>query len=425
MEPYSAEGRSDDADWTPRNRDSPGNVTYVAGPEGRAYPRYSPDGRWFWTGEAWIPAAQVLGERPAQEYRYVIPALPAPRRPVERVARWPIAAAAALLVALMVAGIGNYALAHQPPSSSPNAGPTPSVASILREPYTHHVGSATFTAVGILPGRQTASGEIFFSPARGYEITELIDGSFAQQFLDVDGYGYARDARNGPWQMQPTYNGEYFYLDWDGGPVSRNISLGGPVTVDGEQAWHLWDGLGDQWWIGVDSGRPLQAIDLGYRYTFANFGKARPLHAPPASQVSTQVYRGRLGQPLQTPIFTLEVSSPQLSTGSGTAPAPAGYRFVSLTVNVTNSSSLPVGIPLGEPVVTSPQGGEYWQDASQESQALPDGTQLLAPGAGESGTLVFDVEKGVNQVRLLLSTAQMTPDPIATNDYLAVVTVSF
>ena len=109
---------------------------------------------------------------------------------------------------------------------------------------------------------------------------------------------------------------------------------------------------------------------------------------------------------------------------SGTNAAPSGYRYVSLQVSVTNTSTVPIGLPLGNPVVTSPEGGEYWQDATQESQDLPDGTQLLSPGVTESGTLVFDVETGVKQVRLLVSTSQMTPDPLDTNDYLAVVTVS-
>jgi hypothetical protein len=396
----------------------------VSGPGERAYPRYTPDGRWYWTGEVWVPASQVLGERPPQEYQYLAPALPRPARPVERIGRWPILAATALLVALLVAGVGNYALAHQPPSAQPTPAPTPSVQSILRAPFTHHVGSATFTGVGTLPGRQTATGEIFFSPERAYEIIERINGNFVQQFLDVGGYGYARETQHGPWQLDPTYNGEYFYLDWDGGTPSPNIIVGGPVKIDGEEAWHLSDGLGDQWWIGVDSGRPLQAIDLGYRYTFSNFGKAPALHAPSWSQVNTTIYRGRTGQPLQTPIFTLNVSNPQVSYGTGPTAAPGGYRYLSFQVTVTNSSTVPIGVPLGEPVVTSPQGGEYWQDASQEAEDLPDGTQLLAPGAGESGTVVFDVEQNVTEVRLFLSTAQMSPDPIATNDYLAVMTVS-
>lgn len=385
------------------------------------HPQYTSDGRWFWTGEAWIPASQVLGEPPAQQYRYRAPVVPAASRPVERLARWPVVAAAALMVALLVAGVGDFAFVHRPPPAPQTSRPAPSAEAILRFPYTHHVGSATFTAVGTAISTQTASGEIFFSPRRAYEITERINGYFGEQYLDVGGYAFARDTRDGAWQLQPTYNGEYFYLDWDGGAVDRNISVGGPVKMDGQQAWHLTDGLGDQWWIGVQTGQPLQAIDLGYRYTFTNFGKARPLHMP--SDVATRVYRGRIGQTLRTPVFGITVTSPQVSAQSGAAAAPAGYRFLSLQVSVTNLSSEPIGIPLGQPVVTSPAGGEYWQDASQESQDLPDGTRQLAPGASESGTLVFDVERGVSEVRLFVSTAQLQPDPIM-NDYLAVVTVS-
>jgi hypothetical protein len=396
----------------------------VSGPGERAYPRYTPDGRWYWTGEAWIPASKVLGALPPQEYRYQAPAAPHPARPVERISRWPVLGAVALLAALLIAGVGNFALAHLPPSAQQTPGPMPSVQAILRAPFTHHVGSATFTGVGTLPGGQTAKGEIFFSPQRAYEITERMNGYFAQQFLDIGGYGYARETKGGPWQLDPTYNGEYYYLDWDGGTPSANVVVGGPVNMDGEQAWHLSDGLGDQWWIGVESGRPLQAIDLGYRYTFSNFGKAPELHAPPASQVETTVYRGQTGQPLKTPIFTLDVSNPQVNYGAGPNAAPDGYRYLRFQVTVSNSSTVPIGIPLGEPVVTSPEGGEYWQDASQEAVDLPDGAQLLAPGASESGSLVFDVEQNVTEVRLLLSTSQMTPDPLATDDYLAVMTVS-
>lgn len=387
------------------------------------HPQYTPDGRWFWTGENWIPASDVLGERPARQYRFQAPVVPAEPRPVERLTRWPIVAAAALLVALVVAGIGDFALVHRPPSNSPNSQTAPSAETILRSPYTHHVGSATFTATGTAISTQTATGEIFFTPRRAYEITERINGYFGQQFLDIGGYAFARDTRGGAWQLQPTYNGEYFYLDWDGASVDRSISVRGPVKVDGQEAWHLSDGLGDEWWIGVQTGQPLEAIDLGYRYTFSNFGQARPLRVPAASDVSTKVYRGRLGETLQTPVFGLTVSSPQVSGQSGAAAAPKGYRYLSLQVTVTNRSTQPIGIPLGQPVVTSPRGGEYWQDPAQESQDLPDGTRQLPPGASESGTLIFDVERGVDEVRLLVSTAQLQPDPIM-NDYLAVVTVS-
>ena len=47
-----------------------------------------------------------------------------------------------------VAGIGNFALAHVPPSAQQTPGPMPSAQAILRAPFTHHVGSATFTGVG-------------------------------------------------------------------------------------------------------------------------------------------------------------------------------------------------------------------------------------------------------------------------------------
>ncbi|MBO0702668.1 MAG: hypothetical protein J2P38_07035, partial [Candidatus Dormibacteraeota bacterium] len=82
----------------------------MAGPEGGSHPRYSPDGRWFWTGEVWIPASQVLRERPEQDYRYTAPGLPAPVRAMDRIRRWPVVCAAALLVALIFAGVGNYVL---------------------------------------------------------------------------------------------------------------------------------------------------------------------------------------------------------------------------------------------------------------------------------------------------------------------------
>lgn len=118
------------------------------------------------------------------------------------------------------------------------------------------------------------------------------------------------------------------------------------------------------------------------------------------------------------------MSNPQVGYGAGPNAAPDGYRHLRFQVTVSNTSTVPIGIPLGEPVVTSPEGGEYWQDASQEAVDLPDGAQLLAPGASESGSLVFEVEQNVTEVRLLLSTSQMTPDPIATDDYLAVMTVS-
>ncbi|MGH7921519.1 MAG: DUF4352 domain-containing protein [Candidatus Dormibacteraceae bacterium] len=387
-------------------------------------PHYTPDGRWYWDGTTWIPGPQVLaGERPPRQFAYAAPvvATAAPAR--ERIARWPLWAAGLLLVALVVAGIGDGVLGHRQ-GQPPGAGPPPSAQSILRSPFTHHVGSATFTAVGTTPGRQSASGEIFFTPDRAYEITERINGYWSGQFLDVGGYAYQRTSRGGPWELDPTDNAEYYYLDWDGGAVTRDITVTGPVELHGEKAWHLSDGLSDQWWIGVATGHPLQAIDLGYQYTFGSFGKAPGLRAPAPGEVATRVYHARAGQPLPTPLMTLRVGDPQVSEHSSTGKAPAGYRYLSLRVTTVNDSTQPLGIPLQQPVVTSPQGAEYWQDGSQEQQDLPDGTMPLAPGKSESGTLVFDVEQGVTRVRFLLPTAQLTPDPDSAGDYLMVVDVT-
>ncbi|MBO0706473.1 MAG: signal recognition particle-docking protein FtsY, partial [Candidatus Dormibacteraeota bacterium] len=48
----------------------PGDGPTPAAPEGgRAGPppQYSPDGRWFWNGERWIPSAAVLAGEPEPE----------------------------------------------------------------------------------------------------------------------------------------------------------------------------------------------------------------------------------------------------------------------------------------------------------------------------------------------------------------------
>lgn len=387
---------------------------------GSAHPHYTPDGRWFWTGSAWIPSREVFAQE-ARPPRYEAAAVPRAPRVPERLTRWPLVVAAALLVALLVAGVGDYAAAHRQ-HPAPGVRNPPSARSILRAPYTHHVGSATFTAVGTTPGRQTATGEILFSPERGYEITERIDGYWADEFLDVGGYAYQRTARGGPWQLQPTYDGEYFYLDWDGAPTPHDLAVNGPVRIRGQRAWHVEDNQGDQWWVGVTSGRPLQALDLGYRFTFSDFGRAPALRPPAPAHVETPTYRAELGQALRTPLLTVTVSDPRLATRLPAGAAPQGYRFLSLQMTVTNDTGQPLGVPLGQPVLTSPQGGEYWQDPAQEIRDLPDGTVPLAPGATEAGTLVFDVEQGVDEVRLLFSSGQLTPDP-ETQDYLGVVTV--
>ena len=132
--------------------------------------------------------------------------------------------------------------------------------------------------------------------------------------------------------------------------------------------------------------RPPAAGDRPrYRYTFANFGNAPALHAPPASQVETTVYRGQTGQSLKTLIFTLDVSNPQVGYGAGPNVAPGGYRNLRFQVMVSNTSTVPIGIPLGEPVVTSPEGGEYWQDASQEAVDLPTARSCWLPARASRG----------------------------------------
>lgn len=388
-------------------------------PDEGPHPHYTHDGRRFWTGAAWIEASDIL-DGDAREESRPAPAVPATASPAAPAMRWRIAAASILIAVLVAAGFGHWALGSLSRTSSSGV---PSAESILNSPFTHHVRNATFSAVGIGWAGWNATGEIFFRPKIGFAITERIDGALSQQFLDVDGLGYERDQPGGAWHAQPTYPPEYFDLGWDGGGAAdRDLQVGGPVRIRGEEAWHLWDGLGNEWWIGVANGRPLEVEDLGFRYIFSNFGKAPGLQAPARAEIATGIYPGQVGQAVATPAFSVLAGDPRVHALQGYLPAPQGYRYLSLRVSVTNRLATPAGLPLGAPVVTSAQGGEYWQDTLQESQTVADGTPALAPGASESGTLVFVVAKGVKVVRLLISTTQLQPNPVL-GDYLVVITV--
>ncbi|MGH7918517.1 MAG: DUF4352 domain-containing protein, partial [Candidatus Dormibacteraceae bacterium] len=291
-------------------------------------------------------------------------------------------------------------------------------------PFTRGVESATFTAVGTSNtyGRRRAKGEIFFAPEHGFAITETIDGRWAEQQLDVGGYGYTRESPSGGWHLDGSYCSEFFYLDWDGSPLTDHLSVSGPVEMDGEQAWHLDDRTGDQWWVGVQTGHPLQAIDEGLRYTFSDFGRAPKLRAPAKSRILTRIYQGPAGRPVAAPLETVTVSGAQREDHLNGTYAPPGYEYLSVQVTVVNTSAQPLGIDLDSPPAMGVRnGGEYWQDLLAEQPGPPGGGQKLAPGASESATLVYDVETNVRQVLTEFSSEELDPDPSA--GYLIVVPV--
>ena len=103
-------------------------------PYGHAPPQYSPDGKWWWDGEQWLPVSE---DTPPARYPV---APPAPPEPARARSRWlPVLAAAVAFVVVVGALTGAFLAGRQlltsRPGLGPAASPSPQPAPASRYPY--------------------------------------------------------------------------------------------------------------------------------------------------------------------------------------------------------------------------------------------------------------------------------------------------
>lgn len=349
-------------------------------PEGPR-PRYTPDGRWFWTGEIWIPAVDVLNQRQA-------PVAPPPPPPKPAGPRWRVLISAALVV-LLAAGVTVGLLVDRP-----GAHPTsPSAAHIFNLPFGDHVGSAGMT--GTLDNQgvtEVVTGAIEFAPDRGLHATLYVGGAYVGEYLDSGGIDYESEEPGGPWVASAPVSLIDNVLGWAGGPPPAGLRVLGRQTVAGEPAWHLKAASGAEWWIGAATGHPLRfSYENGWAITltFRDFGLQQQITAPPRSNISTLPIPGTLRTMINAPEMSMEVDSVE-SAPRGLGPPPQGYRFEALHVAYENDGPDPITFG-NDFTLTGAHGVQYEQSADvQLSPVLPRG-QVMTPGQAVSGWDVFVV----------------------------------
>ncbi|MFZ0218143.1 MAG: hypothetical protein WAM30_19585 [Candidatus Dormiibacterota bacterium] len=352
-------------------------------------PQYTPDGRWFWNGTAWIPAAGVLGPAPPPP-----PAPPAVPRTRLRLQRWHAIVAAAIVAALVIAatvGIAFDVAAHRPPPPTPTP---PPAGKVFEMPITSGLRSASVTEVQRNPyGTIHASGEITFNPNRAFELVATDGGQPVGQDIDVDGIDYTRYDPTSPWRATDPLSDEDMTLGWAGDAPPPNLRVTGLESVGGESAWHLVDGGGDNWWIGARSGHPLQfefkGTGLDQTITFSRFDRQNAIQPPQKSQVSTTQYSGRIGTPVVSPLSTVDVTQVKLDPPGIIAP-PIGYRYLGVQLSYRNTAA-DVATFDNQLAISAPDGSLYSQDSlTQVSPALPM-FQNVASGQTVAGWDVFVV----------------------------------
>lgn len=360
-----------------------------AGPARR--PHYTPDGAWFWTGATWIPAADVLLPRAA----------PGPPAPVALPSgpRWRIwlsAAVAAVLVAVVTAGVLMSRPAGQP-------GPTPPADRIFALPFTHHVGSVgmrgTLTGEGVTEG---VNGVVAFTPDRALHVTLNVGGAYVGEYLDIDGIDYQTQEPGGPWDAGTPVSLIDRALGWAGGPPPPGLRVVGHQQVAGEPAWHLVSPSGRGWWIGAQTGHPLRfavrnqqwALDV----TFRGFGAQPAIMAPPQSNVSTLPIQGAVGTIISAPQMSMEVDAVQPAPAMLGSP-PNGYRYQAIDLSYRNDGQEPVTFDNAF-TLTGDHGAQYEQSPNVQMAPILPHDELLQPGQTVSGWDIFVVSRDARDLTL-------------------------
>ncbi|MGH7910127.1 MAG: DUF4352 domain-containing protein [Candidatus Dormibacteraceae bacterium] len=363
---------------------------------GTAHPRYTPDGRWFWTGAAWVPGREVLrGGSPPPPPSPPI-ATPRPRGPV---ATRQVLVAVILALVLLAARAAPALLTRSPGVEEV----APVADTVFAMPFTDRVRSADLQGWLIDgSGTITLQGEIDFTPERALHVTRSLGGAYVGECLDAGGVDYQTQQRGGPWQAVTPVSPVDQYLGWAGGPPPPHLRVLGRETVDGQAAWHLRSRSGGDWWIAAATGRPLRyayrSRQLEMALTFGHFGDASAIATPPASNVTTAPIGGALGTIIVAPEASLGVLAVQVSP-AGSGPPPRGVRYQAVYVRYENDDPDPITFENAF-TLTATDGSQYTQTGTVEVSPVLPRTRVLQPGERVSGWDVFVVARGAAPLTL-------------------------
>lgn len=378
---------------------------------GGPHPRYTPDGRWFWTGVRWVPAADVLNPAPPQP-----PPAPPPAPPSRPWRVWIAASLAVLLAVGATAGLVATTRPHPGPAHPP-------ASRIFDLPFTDRVGSAGIFGTLTLPGVvESITGAVDFTPDRALHATMYVGGAYIGEVLDSGGIGYETVEPGGPWTAETAVSLVDSALGWTGGPPPAGLHVSGRQTNGADPVWRLASRSGAQWWIDGKTGRPLRFADntqeFRLRLGFREFGIQPAIMAPPPSNVSTLPVPGELGKVVAAPRMSLEVTAVKQAP-RGLGPPPPGYRYEALRIRYENDGSEPVAFE-NAITLTGDHGAQYRQPSGVRLRpALPDG-RLMQPGSATTGWDVFVVADHAQH--LLLRAGPQTSDQDV--DFLVSIPVS-
>lgn len=362
-----------------------------------AYPRYSPDGRWYWTGSRWIPAESVFGPDPEAPAPAPAPAAEPPgppprwRRRLSRAA----AGAGALIAVILVTTIGV--------STAWRGGatlPSPPARQIFDAPFTSGLKDArvrVHTDDGL-----TSEGVMLFTPDRGLHLKVSADRYPIQETIDLHGISYERQpATDTRWKVQDSPSATFHDTGWDDRDPPGGLQVNGLDRVGADLAWHLTAEDGYEWWIRVRDGYPLRVVrhteGATTTYVFDRFNSGGRIQVPSDDQVSTSLAHGRVGDVLQVPSVQAQVSQVNPRFQSSTPPRP-GNRYVVAYLIVTNTGSEPVEFD-GLLNATDETGFQYPND-SYLAPDPPLGADEVLPGQSLQGWLSYEVPNGARELTL-------------------------
>jgi len=357
-------------------------------------PRYTPDGTWYWTGDRWIPAAEVL--RPLPGPARAAPPAVEQRGLSGRWRPWLSGALAVVLVAAVTVGV----LARRPALHS---APAPPAGRLFDLPFAHQVSSAglrgTVTTEGIV---ETVTGVIDLTPARALHVVLHVGGAYLGEYLDSGGIGYQTQEAGGPWVAGTPVSFIDEALGWTGGPPPSGLRVVGDPVKAGERSWHLESSSGAQWWIGARTGDPLAFFyrnqQWALRLSFAGFGSQPAIMTPPQSNVSTLPVEGALRTAVTAPQMSIEVNAVQQAPPVLGSPPP-GYRYEALQLSYQNDGPEPVTFD-NSFTLTGEEGAQYQQSDSVDMTPTLPRNLILQRGQEVSGWDVFVVGRDTHDLTL-------------------------
>lgn len=394
----------------------PGDGPTPAAPEGgRAGPppQYSPDGRWFWNGERWIPSAAVLAGEPEPEPDPVpvpaaAPAPAAPGRP--RTLSLVAIGAGALIAVLLVTTIG-VSIAGRG-GNGPGVS-TPPARQIFEAPFASGLRNA-HVAISTRDGnyQERGQGVMTFTPSRGMRVTVAVGGQPIKESIDLYGISYERQTGDQTqWKVSDIPSTDFDDTGWADRDPPEQLRVTGQEQVGNDSAWHLTAKGGYNWWIRVKDGYPLKLVrqlgSITVTYLFDRFNSGGSIQVPTDNEVSTKLARGKVGDVLRVPWAQAQVMQVNPNYSARYQPDP-GFRYVAAYLVFTNVTGATV--KFDDLLNLTDTTGFAYANHTYLAPSPQLGATQMAPGQTIQGWMAFEVPQAAHGLTVRI------PTPIEQND---------